>query len=188
MEPKFSKCGMAVWTDGQKNGWNELSASVRTSCKYKNPTQTTVNQKAETAPGKAGSSCSNNGLSFFFSVFPSFFIPSFLITNKKKSTNTLNITIIFYLSCWCNVITNKNKNNNTLYLWGSFLPGLLLTHPFYLFCVLGGQKGPRAWEVSSTDTSLPRRLLRSASLGLTFTHSFTQLFVFINQQGFIHEY
>lgn len=68
MEPKFSKCGMAVWTDGQKNGRNELSASVRTSCKDRNPTQTTVNRKAETASGKAGSRCSNNGLSFFFSV------------------------------------------------------------------------------------------------------------------------
>lgn len=38
--------------------------------------------------------------------------------------------------------TNKNKNNNTLYLWGSFLPGLLLTHPVYLFCVLEASKDP----------------------------------------------
>lgn len=74
--------------------------------------------------------------------------------------------------------TNKNKNNNTLYLWGSFLPELLLTHPFYLFCVLGGKQGPGARE-SASQISLLWKLLRRASLDHSFIHSFA----YIIQQG-----
>ena len=80
--------------------------------------------------------------------------------------------------------TNKNKNNNTWYLWGSFPPELLLTHPFYLFCVLGGKQGPRAWEVSSGKYPLYHENFLE---GLHWIlHSFIHLFMYIIQQALLN--